>query len=139
MTFKTSHTPLKQKFSRAFTLIEVMIAIFLFFSAMFTVLALTMQSLKAAKALKNTSPPATWVAAEFTATNNGKFEEGTIDGDFKPLYPDYSWQMEITQSAFGTNLFELDIVVHHGHVVDSSLATLVFCPECAKSAFAKRK
>ena len=114
----------------AFTLIEVMIAVALFFMSVFAILDLTMRSLKAAHSLKQNGPTAGMVAAELSMTN--KLEEGSISGDFGDIYPDYDWTQDI--SIYGTNgMFQVDIVVYKKANPDSSLSLLLYRPESSSS------
>ncbi len=109
----------------AFTLLEVMVAIFIFFTAMFSILALTSQSLRAARLLKTHGPTAGMVAADLTLTN--KLEEGVESGTFD-VYKDYSWEREI--KTYGTNgLFEVEIVVLHKNNIDSTVSLILYRPD----------
>ena len=77
----------------AFTLIEVMIATGIFFMAMFAVLGVWSQSIRAAGSLRNTGPTAGMVAAEFCITN--KLERGSDSGGFGDFYADYQWARDV--------------------------------------------
>jgi hypothetical protein len=96
--------------SAGFTLLEVMIAMFVFFIVVFAVLGLVVQSLGAARALQIHRPDAGMVAAMvfMSATN---LEEGATDsGDFEELgFPDYIW--EWTSEPYATNLWQVNITV----------------------------
>lgn len=110
----------------AFTLLEVMIAIAIFFMAVFAILDLVMQSIRAAHSLNQMGPTAGMVAAELSMTN--KLEVGGESGDFGELYPDYSWAREV--SMWGTNgMFQVDILVMKGDAEDSSMSILLYRPE----------
>ncbi|MBI3848907.1 MAG: hypothetical protein HY298_01250 [Verrucomicrobia bacterium] len=113
----------------AFTLLEVMIAMGLFFMAVFSILALVSNGLRNARALQQTTVDAGMLAAELSLTN--KLTEGTDSGDFGDLYPDYKWTQEITE--VGTNgLFEVKfVIIHHtgGRYVESPMNILLFRPE----------
>jgi hypothetical protein len=94
-----------------FTLLEVMIAMFVFFIVVFAVLGLVVQSLGAARALQIHRPDAGMVAAMvfMSATN---LEDGATDsGDFEELnFPDYMWDWGSTE--IGSNgLYRVDIAV----------------------------
>ena len=94
-----------------FTLLEVMIAMFVFFIVVFAVLGLVVQSLGAARALQIHRPDAGMVAAMvfMSATN---LDDGATDsGDFEELnFPDYMWDWESTE--IGSNgLYRVDIAV----------------------------
>jgi hypothetical protein len=78
---------------RAFTLLEVMIALAIFFMAVFTILESVSQSLRGARILQQNWPDPRGLLAELSLTN--KLEEGTLDGDFGDVYPDFAWTREI--------------------------------------------
>jgi len=100
---------MKTKFSppagRAFSLIEVMIAIGVLFICIFAILGVVSNGLRGARALQRPDIDAGSVAAYFSITN--KHEEGLDGGkfddlgDFGPAYNDYSW--ERLQEEVGTN------------------------------------
>ena len=112
----------------AFTLIEVMIAVSIFFVAAFSILALVSQSLRAARSLQTSHVSAAMLASELALTN--KLEEGVMDGDFGQLYPTYSWTREISQVA-SNGLFEVDFAVFNGGTLDSTMSILLFRPDSA--------
>jgi type II secretory pathway pseudopilin PulG len=94
----------------AFTLIEVMLAITIFFMAMFAILSVLTSGVRAATLLRNNGPTAGMVLAQLSATN--KLEEGGASGTFQdiPIYKDYRWASDIREVA--TNgLFQVDVVV----------------------------
>jgi Tfp pilus assembly protein PilV len=94
----------------AFTLIEVMLAITIFFMAMFAILSVLTSGVRAATLLRNNGPTAGMVIAQMSATN--KLEEGSVSGTFKdiPIYKDYRWVSNVREVA--TNgLFQVDVVV----------------------------
>ena len=125
----------------AFTLLEVMIAIAIFFMAMFTILALVSQTLRSAHSLSQNAPTPGMVAAELSQTN--KLEEGFDSGDFGDLYPDYTWETE-TMIWVTNGMFQVDCTVYHGRNVDSAMSVLLYKPESAtglstRSAFSGRR
>ena len=113
----------------AFTLLEVMIAMGLFFIAVFSILALVTNGLRNARALQQTTVDAGMLAAELSLTN--KLTEGTDSGDFGDLYPNHKWASDTTEVR--TNgLFEVKFVVIHttgGRVVETPMSILLFRPE----------
>lgn len=120
------HNRARLRRTRAFTLLEVMIALAIFFMALFSILALVSQNLSAARSLNQMGPTAGMVAAELSMTN--KLYEGTESGDFGELYPDHSWTRDIM--IYGTNgLFEVNIAVLKKNDIDSTLTILLFRPE----------
>src|SRR5689334_9151237 len=111
MTFRSTQPPAPcTRPARAFTLLEVTIAMALFFMAVFAILSLVAGTLKNARALQETGVDASMLAAELSLTN--KLSEDSDSGDFGDAYPNYSWSREIQE--VGTNgLFEVDFTVHH--------------------------
>jgi type II secretory pathway pseudopilin PulG len=94
----------------AFTLIEVMLAITIFFMAMFAILGVLTSGVRAATLLRNNGPTAGMIIAQLTATNI--LVEGSDSGTFKdiPIYQNYRWVSNIRE--YTTNgLFQVDVVV----------------------------
>lgn len=93
---------------RAFSLIEVMIAMFLFFMAVFTVLALVSNTLRNARALQRPPIDAGMAAAMYVNTN--RFFEGTVSGDFDDVesLKEYSYEVETTE-AMTNGLLQADV------------------------------
>jgi len=92
----------------AFSLLEVMIACFIFFMAVFAILAMVSSVLRNARSLRRFDLDAGMVAAQIANTN--KLYEASESGDFGNLYPDYSWDSD--RYEVGTNgLFQVDIIV----------------------------
>jgi type II secretory pathway pseudopilin PulG len=90
----------------AFTLLEVMIAIGIFFMVAFTVLALVSQCLGQARALQTARSPVGSLAAQTVLTN--QLEEGVESGDFGDIFPDHRWERDVYEA--GTNgLYEVTL------------------------------
>lgn len=125
---------LKAKRRAAFTLIEVVVAVGVFFMAMFAILGVMSQCIRAVSSLQKDSPTAGMVAAQAMA--NDKWEEGSDSGDFGDFYPDYTWETTtnryegITPGEDGNQppLFELDIIVRHKGQLASALSVLHYSP-----------
>jgi len=117
------------KGQRAFTLIEVMIAIAIFFMVSFTILAVVSAGLRTAQALRITRPNAGMLAAELSLTN--KLEEGVETGDFGNIHRDYSWRREMFEA--GTNgLWQVDFTVYergNRSKPDSQMSILIYSPQ----------
>lgn len=114
---------------RGFSLLEVMIALTIFFVVSFSILAVVSASLRNAKALRLSGRPnAGMLAGELSLTN--KVEEGIESGDFGDLYPDFRWEREIYEA--GTNgLFQVDFVIYqrgNSGKPDSAMSILVYRP-----------
>jgi Tfp pilus assembly protein PilV len=94
----------------AFTLIEVTIAMAIFFMAVFSILAVVSINLHTAKMLQEPTVDASMVIGDLSQTNI--LTEGTTDGDFGDLYPGYKWSYSIMQTR--TNgWFQVDLYVIH--------------------------
>jgi hypothetical protein len=112
-----------------FTLLEVMIAMAIFFMAIFAILGLTSRNLNMARSLHQNFADPGLLAAELSLTN--RLEEGIDSGDFGDLYPSARWTRETT--LVSTNgLYLVDFVVQQqiGKApVESRLSILLYKPE----------
>ena len=109
----------------AFTLIEVMLAITIFFMAMFAILCVLSSGVHAASILRTSGPTAGMVAGFYYATN--KIEEGIDAGDFSDIagYEKYTWKSEAREVA--TNgLFQMEFVVFDPSGQPSSTLDVLF-------------
>jgi len=87
---------------------EVMIAIAIFFMAMFAILGVFSAGIHSALLLRKSGPTAGMVASELSLSNN--LDEGSYSGGFNDTYPDYRWTADINEAA--TNgLYKVDITV----------------------------
>lgn len=112
----------------AFTLIEVMIALMIFFMAVFTILGVISSGLRNARVLQRKTVGAGMVAAQISITN--RLVEQLETGDFEDFYPDFEWTRDTYE--VGTNsLFQVDMVVQRksGGTVESKMSVLLFRPE----------
>jgi hypothetical protein len=92
----------------AFTLLEVMIACGIFFTATFAILALVSQTLRNARVLRHVEVDASMAAAEMFKTN--VLFEGSESGDFGNAYPEYSWE-RIYIPVESNGLWQVDIML----------------------------
>lgn len=122
----------RSRMASAFTLLEVMIAMGIFFMAVFAILGLVSNNLRLARKLQQPQVDAGMLISELSLTN--KLEDGAGDsGDFGNLYPGYKWTSAITQ--VGTNgLFQVEYLVTGpsvGHVepVQTHLTALLWRPD----------
>ncbi len=119
---------------KAFTLLEVMIAMFIFFMAIFAILDLVSMNIRAARIIKPETVDICSLAAELTLTN--KLTEGTVSGDFGDLYPGFHWTRDIY--LVSTNgLFQVDFTVSPDagrQNQESKLSILLFRPESGTRA-----
>jgi len=76
-----------------FSLLEVMIAIGIFFMVAFTVLALVSQCLRQARALELVRTPIGAIASDTMMKT--PLEYGLFDGDFDEIYPDHRWEAKV--------------------------------------------
>jgi ABC-type multidrug transport system permease subunit len=111
---------------RAFTLIEVMLAITIFFMAMFAILGVLSSGVHAATILRTSGPTAGMVAGQYFVTN--QMEEGSDAGDFSDIagYGGYVWQADKVE--VDTNgLYKVHIEVYNSsHVAISILDVLLY-------------
>ena len=120
----------------AFTLVEVMVALLIFFMAVFTILGLLSNSLRNARALQRRQVDCGMVAAQFVfqyANTNQMPEDEEISDDFGDLYPDYEWT--VVPHEVGTNgLYEVYIDVRRKRgVVEATMTNLMFAPNARGS------
>ena len=116
---------------RAFTLIEVMVALLIFFMAVFTILGLLSNTLRNARSLQRKNVDAGMVASEayFKVANTNRVAEGVETGDFGDSYPDDEWTTDTYADPVYTNgLVHVDIVVQRrsNGGIESRTAILVF-------------
>src|SRR5215472_15799650 len=122
----------------AFTLIEVMIALGIFFMAVFTILALVSNILRNARGLQRPQVDAGVAAAIYVNTN--KFPEGTVSGDLGDSLPDYRY--EIVTYEFATNgLMQADVVLNRrgSRQPPDTISILVFDPNHQSTPFGGRR
>ena len=114
---------------RAFSLLEVMIAIGIFFMCVFVILALVSSVLQNARRLQRPMVDAGMIASELSATN--QLVEAAQSGDFGQAYPGYTWTANITETQ--TNkLFQVDYVVQANDrekTVVQKMSILLFRPQ----------
>ena len=117
---------------RAFTLIEVMIAMGIFFIAIFAILGVMSNCLRNARALQQKTVDAGMVAAEMSLTN--AIEEGLDSGDFGDMYPGFTWTRDAYEA--GTNgLYQVDIIVQRPTgAVESKMSVFFFRPQSQAGA-----
>ncbi|HEY6168210.1 MAG TPA: prepilin-type N-terminal cleavage/methylation domain-containing protein [Verrucomicrobiae bacterium] len=112
--------------AHGFTLLEVMIAVAIFFMVAFSVLALVSQNLRAARALQTSHISAAMRAAELALTN--KLVEGTESGDFGELYPGFTWLQDVYLVS-SNGLWQVELAVINGAVIESEMTILLYKPE----------
>lgn len=110
-----------------FSLLEVMIAVGIFFMVSFAVLALVSRCLKQAAALEHVHSPITAIAAQTTSTN--QLEEGVETGDFGEVFPEYRWTREVVLLTNGLYEVYLNVSRSGQSKPDSELTIRVFLPQ----------
>lgn len=113
---------------RGFTLLEVMIAMAIFFGAIFAILDLVTQNLRIARGLSLGEIDFSSVASELSLTN--RLEEGTASGDFGDSKPGASWIAE-TMLYASNGLYQIDITVdwpENGLVKQRTASILLYRP-----------
>jgi len=117
---------------RAFSLLEVMVAIGVFFLAVFAILSLVSTCLENARRLRRPMVDAGTVAAELSLTN--KLVEGLESGDLSDFlgkqYRGYKWTYAISEVQ-SNRLFQADFIVQSpdaGKPVVSKISTLFYSP-----------
>jgi hypothetical protein len=116
---------------RGFTLLEVLIALTIFFAAVFAILDLVTQNLRIARGLSLGEVDFSSVAAELAMTN--RLEEGSVSGDFGDLRPGASWIAD-TMLYSSNGLFQVDITVdwpENGLVKQRKASILLYRPASA--------
>ncbi len=120
---------------RAFTLLEVMIAIAIFFVASFAILGLISTSLQNVRRLQRPSVDASPVLARYAATNS--LVEGTYSGSLGDAnllgkdYRDYNWTATIEEIA-SNHLYGVTCEIRPasgGHEVISHMTTMLYRPQ----------
>ena len=119
-----------------FTLLEVLIAMSVFFIVVFAILGMVAQSLGAARALQRPQPDFSILASQIALSN--VLEEGFESGDFGDLgaeYSDYTWERQIIE--VGSNgFFQVDFIITSangkGKSVAESMSILMHKPGSPK-------
>jgi Tfp pilus assembly protein PilV len=95
----------------ALSLIEVMIAMAIFFVCIFAILGMVSNTLHNARALQDTEVDAPGALASFLSTSN-RLDEGSYSGDFGDLFPDWDYTYDVT--VITNNLVRVDLSVVGG-------------------------
>lgn len=114
---------------QSFTLLEVMIAMALFFMAVFAILNVVSQGLRAARGFQREWPDVGLLTTELLLTN--RLVEGIEEGDFGEFHPNFQWRREIVEIA--TNgLFQVRFSIHgavDGRQLESTVSLLLWRPD----------
>lgn len=114
---------------RAFTLLEVMVAVAVFFAAVVAVLELVSQNLRLAQAFQQARPSTADLAAEIALGTT--MQEGTEMGDFGEFYLGSTWTQDTV--LVGTNgLYRVDLTVNEllgEKTIESKMSVLFYRPD----------
>jgi Tfp pilus assembly protein PilV len=127
----------RQITEHAFSLIEVMIAMAVFFMAIFAILDLTTQNIASARRLQTSHVDASSIAATLSLTNY--IEEGPLPRDiemqFEEQYPGYQCSGNIYEVS--TNgLYQVDLSVSRAkgkRATESSMSFLLYRPGASRN------
>jgi type II secretion system protein I len=122
-------------FSRAFTLIEVMVACGIFFMATFAILALVSGTLRNARSLQKGYVDAGMAASQvFQIFKTNTDPDLSAQGDFGDALRGYTW--DANSQEYDTNgLLQVDIKVYKGGVPIDKLSILVYQANTKSSGF----
>jgi len=117
----------------AFSLLEVMVALAIFFASAFAILSLVAGGLANARRLERPPVDAAAVASIYSLTN--KIVESTQSGDLGDMlgddYRGYTWESN-SEEVESNKLFRVDFTIYSpapGHPVFSQISTLFFRPQ----------
>jgi Tfp pilus assembly protein PilV len=112
---------------RAFSLMEVMIAMGIFFMSVFVILTLVSSSLQNARRLQRPMVDAAMIASELSLTN--QLVEINQSGDFGKAYPGYTWTADIDE-VMTNKLFQVDYQVFNDRkALVQKMSVLFFRPK----------
>jgi len=125
--------PLRHHSRRAFSLLEVMIAVGIFFVGAFAVLTLVSESLANAQRLKHPLVDASSILSQLSLTN--QFIEGPYSGNLGDIlgkdYAEFDWEGEINEVR-SNHLYSADFVifnVKNRHDPVAQTSALFFRPQ----------
>jgi Tfp pilus assembly protein PilV len=108
--------------ARAFTLVEVMVAVTIFFMAMFALLGVLSSGIHAASVLRTSGPTAGMAAGQLALTNI--IDEGNNSGTFGEIYQGYRWR-SLAREVATNGLFQVDFAVTDPNGNDISFLTVL--------------
>jgi Tfp pilus assembly protein PilV len=127
---------------RAFSLIEVMVALAIFFMAVFAILGLISQLMTNARAFQHKKAADAGMVHAYWSSITNRVTEGLESGEFSELadfqdqYRDYSWEKD-TQFYATNGLWQVDyrVINRHSGKVESSVRTFFYDPNTQSGAF----
>ncbi len=114
-----------------------MIALAIFFSCMFAILALVSTALRNARSLQATDADAGMIASQLAMTN--RLFEGGTSGDFGDIYPDSRWDQDVGEAS-SNGLFQVDFLVTRRvgqRDVMTTMSILLYKPESPPGSMSK--
>ncbi len=128
-------SPLRRDDSRAFSLIEVMVALAIFFIAVFAILGLISQLLRNARAFQSKKGVDAGMVHAYWSSITNRVSEGLVSGEFNDLaefqdqYRDYSWEKDTLFYA-SNGLWQVDyrVINKRSGRVESSVSTFFYDP-----------
>ena len=119
-----------------FTLVEVMVALAIFFMAVFTILGLLSTVLSNARALQNRKPADAGMVAAYLLSVTNQLTEGLQSGTFEDLgdfggqYSNYEWTFD-AREVETNGLWQVDCIVMRRSEarLESKLSFFVFSPQ----------
>ncbi len=122
-----------QDLQSAFTLLEVMVALAIFFACTFAILGLMSQTLHNARSLQAHEPDVGMLAGQLSLTNSLTAESES--GSFGDDYPGYTWTRDVYEVS-SNGLWQADFVIHRRvgrKDVESRGSVLLFKPQSPES------
>lgn len=131
-----------RRVNRAFSLIEVMVALAIFFMAVFAILGLLSQLLKNSRAFQRKKGADAGMVHAYWSSITNRVTEGLESGEFSDLaefqdqYRDYSWEKDTM--FYATNgLWQVDyrVINKRSGRVESSVSTFFYDPNTQSGSF----
>jgi len=132
---KRFRSPWRRDAARAFSLIEVMVALAIFFIAVFAILGLISQLLRNARAFQSKKGVDAGMVHAYWSSITNRVSEGLVSGEFNDLaefqdqYRDYSWEKDTLFYA-SNGLWQVDyrVINKRSGRVESSVSTFFYDP-----------
>jgi uncharacterized protein (TIGR02598 family) len=126
----------RQDSTAGFSLVEVMVALAIFFMAVFTILGLLSTVLSNARALQNRKPADAGMVAAYLLSVTNQLTEGLQSGTFEDLgdfggnYRDYEWTFD-AREVETNGLWQVDCIVQRrpSGQLESKLSFFVYSPQ----------
>jgi hypothetical protein len=112
-----------------------MIALAIFFSAVFVILDSVSQGLSAARRLQLNEPNVALALADTSLLLTNRPPDGPIAGDFGDLYPGFSYLQEMPEEVYSNGLYQVEITILGPGVTrpyESRTSLLLWRPEWSR-------